>query len=64
MRQWGGEGGGAGQFDSPLGLVISKGEVFVSSRHRVKVFRWSQQNALDTPGRDPIAPPLFLSLKP
>jgi hypothetical protein len=38
-RQWGGQGDGAGQFQDPSGIAVSEGEVFVSSKHRVQVFR-------------------------
>ena len=37
-RQWGSEGSGQGEFDSPGGVVVSNGEVLVSSRHRIQVF--------------------------
>ena len=39
VRQWGGKGGGAGQFVHPRNIAVSKGEVFVSSNHRIQVFR-------------------------
>ena len=39
IRQWGGEGNGVGQFESPWGVAVSKGELFVGCDHRIQVFR-------------------------
>ena len=39
VRQWGGEGDGAGQFVCPSGVAVSAGEVFVASYHRMQVFK-------------------------
>jgi hypothetical protein len=38
-RQWSGQGDEAGQFQNPKRIAVSEGEVFVSSNHRVQVFR-------------------------
>ena len=40
VRQWGGRGGGAGQFRDPWGIAASEGEVFVGCcSNRVQVFK-------------------------
>ena len=40
VRQWGTQGGGEGQFNQPVGVAVSGGEVFVSDlgNHRIQVF--------------------------
>ena len=39
VRQWGGRGDGAGQFLYLSRIAVSEGEVFVTSSHRVQVFK-------------------------